>query len=245
MIDYVTQRTESMMGLAYLLTLYAAIRGWTAVAIALCALGMLTEGIDGHRAADGAALRCVFVSGGVGRRCGNAGRGMPGWPRPGHPVAVVRDRPSLAQRRFLERRRAMDLPAESAVGHRRLSAADLWPTDLLLDYGLPHPIALAEACLPPSSCCCWPLTAVAWFRRRELAYLGVWFFVTLSPTSSFVPIATEVGAERRMYLPLAALVTWRVAFMLASAGSRRVSTRREPAAAANGARHHARGGRGL
>jgi tetratricopeptide (TPR) repeat protein len=30
-------------------------------------------------------------------------------------------------------------------------------------------------------------------------------FITLAPTSSFVPIATEVGAERRMYLPLMAV----------------------------------------
>jgi len=32
------------------------------------------------------------------------------------------------------------------------------------------------------------------------------FFLTLAPTSSVIPIASEVGAERRMYLPLAALV---------------------------------------
>ena len=38
-----------------------------------------------------------------------------------------------------------------------------------------------------------------------LGFLGAWVFITLSPTSSFVPIATEVGAERRMYLPMAAL----------------------------------------
>jgi tetratricopeptide (TPR) repeat protein len=31
------------------------------------------------------------------------------------------------------------------------------------------------------------------------------FFLTLAPTSSIVPIASEVGAERRMYLPLAAV----------------------------------------
>ena len=45
------------------------------------------------------------------------------------------------------------------------------------------------------------LTLVALWRWPMLGFLGAWFFVTLSPTSSFVPIATEVGAERRMYLP--------------------------------------------
>ena len=39
-----------------------------------------------------------------------------------------------------------------------------------------------------------------------IGFLGACFFLTLAPTSSFVPIATEVGAERRMYLPLASLV---------------------------------------
>src|SRR6185503_14640413 len=33
-----------------------------------------------------------------------------------------------------------------------------------------------------------------------------WFFLTLAPTSSIMPISTEVGAERRMYLPLMAVV---------------------------------------
>ena len=37
-------------------------------------------------------------------------------------------------------------------------------------------------------------------------FLGAWFWITLAPTSTIVPIATEVAAERRMYLPLAALV---------------------------------------
>jgi len=37
-------------------------------------------------------------------------------------------------------------------------------------------------------------------------FLGAWLFITLAPSSSFIPIVTEVGAERRMYLPLAGVV---------------------------------------
>src|SRR5262249_14511315 len=40
------------------------------------------------------------------------------------------------------------------------------------------------------------------------------FFLLLAPTSSFVPIATEVAAERRMYLPLAALAALLVCLAL-------------------------------
>jgi len=50
-VDYVTQRTESMMGLFLLLTLYAAIRArraqgstaWQVISVAACALGMATK----------------------------------------------------------------------------------------------------------------------------------------------------------------------------------------------------------
>jgi hypothetical protein len=50
------------------------------------------------------------------------------------------------------------------------------------------------------------MTVAALFVRPAIGLAGAWFFITLAPTSSFVPIATEVGAERRMYLPLAGLV---------------------------------------
>ena len=46
----------------------------------------------------------------------------------------------------------------------------------------------------------------AW-RRHWLGFLGVVAFAILAPTSSLVPITSEVVAERRMYLPLAACVT--------------------------------------
>jgi tetratricopeptide (TPR) repeat protein len=47
---------------------------------------------------------------------------------------------------------------------------------------------------------------VALFYAPAAALLAACVFITLAPTSSFVPIATEVGAERRMYLPLVAIV---------------------------------------
>jgi tetratricopeptide (TPR) repeat protein len=40
--------------------------------------------------------------------------------------------------------------------------------------------------------------------------VGACFFLILAPTSSFIPVGTQVGAEHRMYLPLAAVVTFAV-----------------------------------
>src|SRR2546429_4276271 len=52
--------------------------------------------------------------------------------------------------------------------------------------------------------------AAEWLGTLQLpppvGFLGAWFFLTLAPTSSVVPIQDMV-AERRMYLPLAAVVT--------------------------------------
>jgi len=87
----------------------------------------------------------------------------------------------------------------------------VWPWSLVSIYGWPASLTLADA-LPQAAAVCALLaaTVVAMFRWPSLGFAGCWFFLTLAPTSSVVPIATEVGAERRMYLPLVALITFAV-----------------------------------
>jgi Flp pilus assembly protein TadD len=77
----------------------------------------------------------------------------------------------------------------------------------VLDYGIPRALVLSDV-LPGLALigALIAVTLVALWRRPALGFLGAWFFITLAPASSFVPVATEVGAERRMYLPLMALV---------------------------------------
>jgi hypothetical protein len=94
--------------------------------------------------------------------------------------------------------------AQLVVHYLRLT---FWPSGLVILYGNPRALTIGDV---------WPqalvivalLAAVVavFVWRPKIGFLGVWFFITLAPTSSFVPIATEVGAERRMYLPLAAIV---------------------------------------
>jgi tetratricopeptide (TPR) repeat protein len=83
----------------------------------------------------------------------------------------------------------------------------IWPRSLVVNYGWPAPLTLGDV-LPAALvvAALLALTAVALVRWPRWGFLGAWFFVTLAPTSSIVPIATEVGAERRMYLPLIAIV---------------------------------------
>jgi Flp pilus assembly protein TadD len=81
-----------------------------------------------------------------------------------------------------------------------------WPRSLVVFYGWPLSVTLADV-LPYALLVAALLvaTAVALVRWPMLGFPGAWFFLTLAPTSSIIPIATEVGAERRMYLPLLAI----------------------------------------
>jgi tetratricopeptide (TPR) repeat protein len=88
-----------------------------------------------------------------------------------------------------------------------------WPKSLVAFYGWPVPLSLGDV-LPQAGFVLLlvVLTVAALKWRPHLGFLGLWLFMTLAPTSTIVPIATEVGAERRMYLPMAALA---VLFVLA------------------------------
>ncbi len=46
----------------------------------------------------------------------------------------------------------------------------------------------------------------ALLRRSWLGFAGLLFFASLAPSSSVIPIATEIGAEHRMYLALSAVL---------------------------------------
>jgi len=84
-----------------------------------------------------------------------------------------------------------------------------WPQPLVIDYyDWPVANSLGEVWSGAVAVMALLGGAIWAFRRHPgLAFLGVWFFLILAPTSSFLPIVGEAAAERRMYLPLAAVVT--------------------------------------
>lgn len=93
----------------------------------------------------------------------------------------------------------------------------VWPDYLLFAYGASRQITLADV---GAMAVVVPILIGAsiwlWFRRPALGFPALWVFLTLAPTSSIIPIATEAGAARRMYLPLAGIV---VLFVIAVATS--------------------------
>ena len=83
----------------------------------------------------------------------------------------------------------------------------LWPSPLVVDYGMTIAHRLAEVWWQAAilvalvAGTCWALV-----RRPPLGFVGFWFFAILAPSSSIVPIITQTLAEKRMYLSLATVV---------------------------------------
>jgi Flp pilus assembly protein TadD len=85
----------------------------------------------------------------------------------------------------------------------------VWPNPLSVDYGSSLirgtagvPGMLLLIALAAGTIGAW--TRVS--RFGWLAFCGSWFFMLLAPSSSVVPIVSEVAAERRMYLAMAAVL---------------------------------------
>jgi Flp pilus assembly protein TadD len=114
--------------------------------------------------------------------------------------------------------------AELVARYFRLT---IWPRDLVLDYGLPRPLTPGDVAVPGSIVIALLLATLAAFRfAPAIGFLGACVFITLAPTSSIAPIATEVGAERRMYLAMAAIATLAVTILWRAAAGRPGAVRR-------------------
>jgi tetratricopeptide (TPR) repeat protein len=222
-VDYLAQRRESMAGLLWLLTLYAAIRAWSekhtvrwqVLAVAACACGIATKesvvtapiivilydrvfvcesfrnAFERRRRLYAALASCWFLFAALASYAPFFRRGSfysPGGGFGAHVSSwtyLINQAPMIAQ-------------------YLRLA---ILPRALVLDYGAPSPLTLVDI---------WPaallvltllaLTTGALTRLPRIGFWGAWCFITLAPASSVVPIPTEVGAERRMYLPLVAVI---------------------------------------
>ena len=233
-VAYVVQRAESLMGLFYLMTLYAFVRHaeadsraslWAALSVVSCLLGMATkeamatapvivllydrtfiagsfrEAWRRRKAVHLALAACwaplAFLVAGTGGRGGTAGfgSGVPWW--------------------------AYGLTQFRAIAlYLRLS---LWPRPLIGDYGrvIPgDPLAMAVGAAVVLAMAAATLLLLR--RRPPVGFLGAWILLVLAPSSSVVPVSTEIIAEHRMYLPLAGVVALGVLALHAALGRRRL-----------------------
>lgn len=211
-VEYTTQRTESMMGLFLLLTLYASIRArehaaaWTAVAIAACVAGMASKESMVVAPIIVVLYDVTFGQGRwrermKGRTILYAGLAAAWLPLAAFVASGVRTTAGLG---------SGVSPATYAINQLdalwRYAVLTVWPWALVLDYGVPRQLSLADVTGQAAFVVMlFVVLGVTLARRSRLAFAFLCVLLALAPTSSILPIASEVAAERRMYVPLAAL----------------------------------------
>ena len=211
-VDYVVQRGELLMGLFYLSTLYCFIRSLDsprprAWQVAACITGALAIGSKEVAVSVPLAVLLydwLFVPGPLRTRL------------PVHAalwalvlvggIAVAQARAGAFPEGGLTSWQYLQTQAGVIAHYLRLA---FWPSPLVVDYyGWPPAESLVSVLLPGLLIVTLiALTVWSLGRRSRLAFLGAIFFMVLAPTSSVIPLSNEIAAERRMYLPLAAIVT--------------------------------------
>lgn len=214
-VTYLTQRTELLVALFLLLTVYCMLRGaavatgltWYVGAIVACALGMASKEVMA------AAPLMVFLIDGVFV--------APSWG------AALRRRwglyVGLALTWGILAALLATAPRSMTVGlaHARIAPFEYlltesgvilhycWlliaPAGLCIDYN-DWPIArnIGDVAVPFASLVVASVVIlVGVILRKPWGVLGACVLLVLGPSSSLVPILSEVVAERRMYLPVA------------------------------------------
>jgi tetratricopeptide (TPR) repeat protein len=227
-VTYIIQRTESLMGLFFLLTLYGFIRAveaprpirWQVLTVLACLLGVGTKEVAATAPVLVLLYDRTFVAGSfreAWRRrrwlhLSLAATWIPlvalvsstGWNRGGTAGFNVGISPWAY---WFTQFEAVACYLKQAV----------WPHPLVFEYGT-FWMGLTDAA--PYALIVLPLAAatlVALWRRPVCGFLGAWFFAILAPTS-LVPGTIQMIVEHRMYLPLAAVIALVVGVAVARLG---------------------------
>jgi tetratricopeptide (TPR) repeat protein len=216
-VVYVVQRTESLMALCLLATLYTFLRGvssarpvpWLAASVAACALGMGCKQVMVVAPLLVLCADALFLTGSFGTSLRRRAPYYAGLTATWIVLGLLLAGGEVARATGLDLALGVTplqflwTQSRAILHYLRLA---VWPSPLRLHYDWTAVRSLGEA---------WPTvalvgalfvaTAVGVWRRLPAAFAGAVFFLVLAPTSSVVPIPTELVAERRMYVPLAAL----------------------------------------
>ncbi len=217
-VAYATQRTESLMGLFYVATLLACVGfwharsrasriGWWLTATALCSLGALSKEVMASLPAVALLYERTFITGSFRRSLRRS------WPL--YVGLALEWIPLAAINLYGSRTPAagFDLGLSAPIWWLTQTQVLLhylkltfWPWPLVLHYDIPYLETPATA---------WPwlvpvlllgiATVVLVWRRTAAGFVAVCVLAALSPTL-VIPCVGETIAERRMYVPLMALV---------------------------------------
>lgn len=216
-VTYIIQRSEAMMGMFLLLSLYCFIRGtdeaarnprlWRAACVLACACGMACK--QSMFAAPFLILLYdrTFVGGTFGaalrKRWLTHAALMATW---GVLIFTIVKTPTLLGAGFGQ---SGITPMQYALSQCGVLLHYLflsfWPGPLCLDYWWPVAKTAGEV-IPGAIVILTLLALTGWalVRRPPWGFVGAWFFLILAPSSSVMPIV-DLAFEQRMYLSLASI----------------------------------------
>jgi tetratricopeptide (TPR) repeat protein len=213
-VTYVIQRCEAMFGLSCLLSLYCLVRGassprargWYGGAIAACFLGMGSKEATAVTPLLVLLYDRIFLAASL-QEIWHKRRGL----YAGLALTWGMLVPTLRGATLSQSPHAAELVTIWEYGRSQFGVVvhylrlSLWPDVLCLDYCWPVAESAREI-IPPAIVIGVLVSLVlgALWRRPKWGFLGAFFFITLAPSSSVIPIP-DLAFEHRMYLPLAAL----------------------------------------
>jgi Flp pilus assembly protein TadD len=210
-ITYIIQRGEALMGLFFLLTLYLAVRArtessprWSMLTVIACGLGMASKEVMISAPLLVLLHDLVFDSAPISviaRKRWRLWASLAGtWLILfGLTLATTRARSVGVGLIGIGPLDYLFTQFEVLVHYLRLT---VWPAGLCFDYHWPIVGGLSQVRIEGLSLTLLGLATVyGLVRRSPLGFVGAWFFLILGPTSSLLPIVTEIAAEHRMYLP--------------------------------------------
>jgi tetratricopeptide (TPR) repeat protein len=217
-VTYISQRSESLMGLLYFATLYCFVAGvqsgensrWYTASIVACAAGMAVKPVMITAPLMVLLYDRCLLSGGImnalrTRRSVYLGLAATWLVPAALLLAVVNALKVMGYSSGLPSSRLTYLLTEQGVVLHYLKLV-FWPYHLCLDYGWPAALTVREALLPGAVIAILlAVTLWACYRRHPVGFCGLWFFVIIAPSSTILPI-DDFAAEHRLYLPLAGIV---------------------------------------
>jgi tetratricopeptide (TPR) repeat protein len=239
-VTYVVQRAESLGALFCLVTLYAFTRAvasarrrlWLTVSFAACALGMATKETAVVVPPLVVLYDRTFVSGSfraVWARHGRFHLALAGtWLLLAALVLGTSGRGGTVG--FASDVPAVTYALTQCVAIARYLRLAVWPQGQIFDYGT-EPVTDWRVLMPALVMVVALIVATGWalVRRPRLGFAAVSFFALLAPSSSIVPVATQIMAEHRMYLPLAGVVVVAAAAVVRMTGRLRLLLAVSPA----------------
>lgn len=227
-VTYVSQRTESLVALFYLLTLYAFVRssetrtsGWLYISVVACLCGVLCKEIIVTAPLLVFLYDRTFVSGHFRSALQARWKYYLSLIASWIPLSFLLTDVSHRGVGFGSAHRWIEYPLTQCKAVLLYLKLSVWPDPLVFDYG-PERLSGFAAAAPYVVLLAGLLGITAWAlaRRPALGFAAAVFFLVLAPTSSVVPINFQPIAENRAYLPLAAVITLLVLGLHRIAGHR-------------------------